>query len=45
MNRSTNHDPSDKPPVFANWSGWYVVLILVLVVQLVFYFFLTRFFE
>ncbi len=37
-------DEIEKPPVFEKWSSWYYLVMIVMVVQVMFYFFLTRYF-
>jgi hypothetical protein len=34
----------EKPPLFRSWRGWYLTLIIVLLVQIIFYYWLTRLF-
>jgi len=34
----------EKPPLFRAWRGWYLTLIIVLLVQIIFYYWLTRLF-
>ncbi len=34
------HD--NKPPLFKTWTGWYLFVILCLVAQIVFYYYLTK---
>ncbi|GIV35765.1 MAG: hypothetical protein KatS3mg032_0144 [Cyclobacteriaceae bacterium] len=37
--------PADhRPPVFSNWRGWYLLLLVWLAAQLMFYYFLTSLF-
>lgn len=28
---------SDKPPLFKSWTGWYVLVLAILVVQIIIY--------
>jgi hypothetical protein len=35
----------DQPPIFKNWSSWYWLLMIVLAVQIVGYYFITRAFS
>ena len=35
----------EQVPVFKSWKSWYVLTILILVVQIVLYFGITKFFE
>lgn len=37
-------DP-EKPPLFNSWTGWYVLILAVLVVQIIIYHVLTRAFS
>jgi hypothetical protein len=37
--------PEDKPPVFRCWSGWYWLVFLVMVLQVLLYLFITRSFS
>lgn len=37
-------DP-EKPPLFESWTGWYVLILAVLVVQIIIYRFLTMAFS
>lgn len=32
---------TDKPPLFHSWTGWYVLILAVLAVQIVLYYLLT----
>lgn len=32
---------SEKPPVFSSWTGWYVLILTVLLVQIILYRLLT----
>ena len=32
---------ADKPPVFKSWTGWYALILAVLVVQVIIYYVLT----
>jgi len=34
-------DDSGKPPLFGSWTGWYVLILTVLVVQIVLFRVLT----
>jgi hypothetical protein len=34
-----------KPPVFRRWSGWYWLVFLVMVLQVLLYLFITRSFS
>jgi hypothetical protein len=34
----------EKVPVFKNWRGWYGLLLIVLILQLAFFVFLTWYF-
>ena len=36
---------SDKPPLFKSWTGWYVLILAVLVVQIIIYRVLTQAFS
>jgi hypothetical protein len=38
-------DEIEKPPVFKRWSSWYVLVMVVMVLQLVAYFLLTNHFS
>lgn len=44
MSVKTPNNLSEKPPVFSSWKGWYILLLVMLLIQLIFYFFLTRVF-
>ncbi len=35
----------DKAPVFKKWNGWYISVILFLVVLIVLFYFFTKYFE
>ncbi len=37
--------PEENPPVFKSWNGWYWLVMIVLLVQVLLYFFLTRSFS
>jgi hypothetical protein len=28
---------TDKPPVFKHWRGWYIIVLAALVIQILFY--------
>ncbi len=32
---------NEKPPVFQRWSGWYWLVLIVMIIQLVIYSFIT----
>ncbi len=32
----------EKPPVFKSWRSWYVLILAVMLVQVIFYFWLTQ---
>jgi len=34
----------EKPPMFNKWSGWYKLVLVVLLIQIVFFFLLTNHF-
>ncbi len=34
----------EKPPLFRTWRGWYLALIVALLAQIIFYYWLTRLF-
>lgn len=34
-------EESEKPPLFGSWSGWYILVLGVLVVQIIIYRLLT----
>ncbi len=36
---------NEKPPVFSKWSGWYWLVMAVLLVQILVYYFITRSFS
>lgn len=36
---------NDQVPVFKSWNSWYLLTILLLVIQVVLYFLITKFFE
>lgn len=38
--KTTMTDP-DKPPLFKSWTGWYVLILSVLVLQIITYYVLT----
>lgn len=38
-------DVADNPPVFNSWKKWYIIVLTVLVVQIVFYYWLTSLFS
>ena len=35
-------DTDQKPPVFGSWTRWYVFILLVLAVQIILYWWLTK---
>lgn len=35
-------EQDDKPPLFASWRGWYVLVSLVLLIQIILYLLITR---
>ncbi len=35
----------DKPPFFKNWSGWYIAVLVILVVQIIFFQLITKYFS
>jgi len=37
-------DDSEKPPLFKSWTGWYVLVLSVLVAQVIIYRFITMVF-
>ena len=37
----TNLTPEDKPPLFQHWNGWYWVVTLAMVAQIVIYLLIT----
>jgi hypothetical protein len=37
--------PNEKPPVFNRWSGWYWLVFLVMVAQVLLYLYITRSFS
>jgi hypothetical protein len=34
----------EKPPLFKKWHSWYYLVLVFMLIQVVFYFFLTRYF-
>lgn len=40
-----NQQEPEKPPVFGSWQAWYLFTLLVLVVQVAVYYFLTENFK
>jgi hypothetical protein len=34
----------NKPPLFSRWRGWYVLVLSVLLLQMLFYYWLTHVF-
>lgn len=34
----------EKPPLFNKWRSWYYLVLVVMLIQVIFYFFLTRYF-
>jgi hypothetical protein len=37
-----NSEPhQDHPPVFKSWKGWYIFLLVVLLIEIVFFYLLT----
>jgi hypothetical protein len=34
-------EQKEKVPVFKNWSGWYILVLTILAIQILFYFYLT----
>lgn len=37
----TDNQIDEKPPVFANWRGWYWLVFVVMLVQLMLYLLIT----
>lgn len=35
----------EKPPVFKTWKGWYITLVIVLVVQIILFIYFTKYFS
>jgi hypothetical protein len=35
----------EKPPVFESWNSWYALVLGVMIVQVIFFFILTRSFS
>lgn len=40
-----SQEPEEKPPVFSTWKGWYWLVLLTMVVQVLIYLFVTRSFS
>jgi hypothetical protein len=36
---------NDKPPIFKSWNGWYVTVILVLILQILIFLMFTNHFS
>jgi hypothetical protein len=34
-------EQKEKVPVFKSWSGWYILVLTILAIQILFYFYLT----
>lgn len=39
------HISDEKPPVFKKWSAWYILVIVVLVLQIIFFTWFTKSFS
>lgn len=37
-------DDKEKIPVFKTWTGWYIFVLLVLVVQILIFYWITEYF-
>lgn len=37
-------DELEKPPVFEKWSSWYILVLLVMLAQVIFFWFITNYF-
>lgn len=33
---------NDKPPIFNSWTGWYVLVLLFLIVLIIIFYFITK---
>ena len=42
MNRM---EQPEKPPLFRSWTGWYVLLLVFLLVQIAFFAWITNYFS
>ncbi|MFM9907887.1 MAG: hypothetical protein ACKVOW_00990 [Chitinophagaceae bacterium] len=42
--KSSNND-QEKPPLFKNWKGWYLMVILFLMVLIVVFYLVTKHFS
>jgi hypothetical protein len=38
-------DKEEKPPVFASWKGWYILVMSVALAQLIIYFIISNSFN
>jgi len=40
-----NHSDDDKAPIFGSWKGWYIAVLVLLVVEILLFAWFTNYFS